>query len=94
VGVDIMGHDTYAYFPKEITRLRRSAFDTDKRTIYDVLKANEFYGSASGNGGYKLYYRDEINEALLYARKENLPEDIINFLEECSGEEWVLIQFG
>lgn len=59
-----MGHDIFAYETKQISYLRRNAFDELNDKIYLALDALDYYAGVSGDGGLNFFYKDQLEEAL------------------------------
>lgn len=96
-----MGHDISAYkmADNSIAYLRRSMGCEDRADLYHALDVYDYaYGGVSGNGCYKHFYVEQIDEALVIAKDRDMAQDIIAFLKACKktcGKNGsVIIYFG
>lgn len=86
-----MGHDIYAYRKGEedsSAYLRRSAFNQDRHTIYELLGAQKFDNDCSGNGEAKYFNGDDLMGAIEWLKTHPLANvkeqhrDTLEFLEK------------
>jgi len=94
-----MGHDITASKVTEIKYLRRNMWSKTISKLYDALGCIGANGGVSGYGYDKLISKEEIMEAIhkIKSLEGQIPDedidDYLDFLNECSKEDEVLISF-
>ena len=97
-----MGHDIFGFKTKrsrtQVAYLRRSAWNSLGRKIYEALEAEKFDGGCSGIGDKETFTKAQLLEALDYLRDDEDLEPERDFINDClanlNAKNEIVILFG
>ena len=97
-----MGHDIFGFKTKrsrtQIAYLRRGAWNSLGRKIYEALKAEKFDAGCSGCGEKETFTKVQLLEALDYLRDDDELEPERDFISDClanlNKDDRIVILFG